>query len=186
MSDSDKPIFFGGLPPRETAETSPVVVDDAQSSRRLPRRMLLTGVGVAGVAIVVAVAVLVLPQVFGASQPTGPAPAATMSAEEQAAADAAIAEGGGAVVGHIVSGELCDAIDAFVAAGDASGDAAAISPETLAAMEVLAAVESPYQEKYQVYVAMTKDLSSITSAEEAQAIASDFAHAVQVDVTTCA
>jgi len=186
MSDGDKPIFFGGLPPKTTAAATPVVEDEPSTTRQVPRWVKLGGIGLVGAAAVIAVALFVLPQIFGASEPAAPAPAATMSPEERAAADAAIAEGGGAVVGHIVSGELCDAIDAFVAVGDATGEATEVSPEAIAAMEALAAVESPYQEKYQAFVTMTKDLSSITSAEEAQAIASDFAHAVQVDVTTCA
>lgn len=186
MSDGDKPIFFGGLPPKASAVSAGVVETDVSSTRRVPRWMMLSGIGLAGAAAVIAVAVFVLPPIFGASEPTAPAPAATMSPEEQVAADAAIAEGGGAVVGHIVSGELCDAIDAFVSVGDVSGEATEVSPEALAAMDALAAVESPYQEKYRAYITMTKDLSSITSVEEAQAIASEFAHAIQVDVTTCA
>lgn len=143
---------------------------------------------------VAAVAVLLVggPQLVGSivgAQDTTANPAATtapVSAKEAAAAKAAIASGGGAIPGHIVSAELCTAVKAYTAAGDSTPTSTDVAPPVLAAMEQLAAVESPNQKTYRAFVEMTKDPASVPSIVTAQAVAADFAKAVQVDVTTCA
>jgi hypothetical protein len=107
------------------------------------------------------------------------------SDKEKAAAEAAIASGGGAIPGHIVSAELCAAVKNFQAVSGAAAPTSGVTPEQLAAMESMAAVESPNQKTYQAFVSMTKDPSSVPSIDDAQKTAAGFAKAVQVDVTTC-
>lgn len=117
----------------------------------------------------------------------GPRPAApTFSAAEKAKADAAVASGGGAIPGHIVSGELCRSITAFEEAAKGKPTTGSVDPAVLSAMTTLASVPSPNRIVYEKMVGLTRDPASVTSIVAAQAIAADFAKAIQVDVTTCA
>lgn len=109
-----------------------------------------------------------------------------VSAEEAAAAEEAIASGGGAVPGHIVSGDLCAAINGYIASADESLTSLEVSPETISALEIVAAVPSPNQLAYQAALGLLKDPASVPSIADAQAIATDLAEAVQIDVMTCA
>lgn len=109
-----------------------------------------------------------------------------VSAAEAKAAKEAIATGGGAVPGHIVSGELCKALSAFQTTSAGKSTVSDVEPAVLASMRSLAAVKSPNQAVYEKAATLAQDPSKVTSIADAQAIVADFAKAVQVDVTTCA
>lgn len=186
MADGDRsPVFYSGMPPRDARTRTR---SETMSSRRRPaprKRLILTGVATLAVLAIAGSGVAVL---IGSQEPARPAMAQPMSAAELERAEAAIAAGGGAAPGHIVSAELCAAVDAFVAAGDAAADAgdAAADAAVVAAIEQLAAVESPNRQTYRSYLDMTRDAASVPNIADAQRIASDFANAVQVDVSVCA
>lgn len=185
MSEGEKPIFFGGLPPRSDAAAGERRVDVVPSRWR---KLLIIGVPV--------VAVLGLGLVFGpgiAQTIVGTSSAhgdgfveQPVSPEDQAKAEAAIAEGGGAVAGHIVSAQLCTALDVYVTVSSGSASGTDASPEVLAAMDALAAVDSPYQDAYRHYASWVKAPESISTIKETQRVASAFAKAIQVDTATCA
>ncbi|MFF2053684.1 DUF4190 domain-containing protein [Leifsonia sp. NPDC058194] len=242
MSDTDRPLFFGGLPPREATvvaeragDAAPALkpqVDTAPAAAVSPlaiialvssfvvsvvglvlgiialRRIRRTGerggrlaiaailVGSVGLAILLAMVSITLiggPSLAGSvagitPHPHAPEPLVTprpVSSAEAAQAAAATAAGGGAIPGHIVSAELCTAIKGYTAVGNGNASSTNVTPQQLAAMEQLAAVKSPNQPVYQRYLAMTKDPKSVSSLDKAQVLASSFAKAVQVDVTTC-
>jgi len=236
MSDGDKPLFFGGLPPRTGAAVVEDSTPDATTSesenaaqwnvlaivsfvgsfvislvgvvcgflalrqiRRTGERgrgLATTGVVLGFVGLAVGVAMIAVFMVGGAAlvgSIAGVPPthgsvqvAPTLSPAEEAAAKAAIASGGGAIPGHIVSGELCAAVKSYFAQSAGANSSTNVSSEALAALEQLAAVQSPYQGKYQAYLAMVKDPASVPKPDQVQQLSANFAKAVQVDITTCA
>jgi hypothetical protein len=110
------------------------------------------------------------------------------TAADSAANDALIASGGGAVEGHVVSAELCTALDAFVLATSNSGgglSAEKIEPELLTALDGLAAIDSPNQAVYVDFVALMTDPNSVEGIEEASARSTDFSDAAQEDTVAC-
>lgn len=109
-----------------------------------------------------------------------------ISAAEAKAAKAAIASGGGAVPGHIVSGELCKALSAFQSVSAGKSTVTDVEPAVLASMQALAAVKSPSQDEYTKAASLAKDPAGVPSIVDAQKIVADFAKAVQVDAATCA
>lgn len=179
MSQQDESIFKG-LPTKGT------VIETEPFEAPVRRRWLTFGIAGAAV-LLVAAAAIVVPTVLSNQQPQAqsPAPELSLSPEEIAEADAAIADGGGAIPGHIVSGELCDAVDAYVAAGSADQSATGTSPEITAALESLAAVESPNQRVFSDYLSMIVDPASVSDLEDIQELSTDFEKALQVDITTC-
>lgn len=178
MSEREKPDFLVGLPQRALLDDMVIVPE----GRRTPRRLLWVVITPLVLLALIASATLLPRWLAVGEEPSLPAPAATLSADEQKAVD----EGGAAVPGHSVSTELCAAVAAVNAVGTAAAAEADTSARLVAELEELAAVESPYQQKYQAYLGMTKAPASIASEKAAQAIASDFAKALQIDVTTCA
>lgn len=177
--DQDNTELFSGMPKREAVtEAAPEVVRPA-----INRRVAI----VAGSVVAVVCGVAIALPIILSNAPTAqiPAPELSLSPEEVAAAEEAIAEGGGAIPGHIVSGELCTAIDAYMAAGSDDEAIVQTTPELLAALNGLAAVESPNQKIFQEYASMMNDPAGLTDLDAKQSLVTDFSDAVQVDVTTC-
>jgi hypothetical protein len=109
----------------------------------------------------------------------------TFTKAEKIEAKTAVASGGGAVPGHIVSGDLCKAVSTFETVSKGKSTVSNVEPQVLASMQALAAVESPNQKAYAKMAGLAKDPASVTSIVTAQGITADFAKAIQVDVTTC-
>lgn len=107
-----------------------------------------------------------------------------MSPAEQRAADEAIAGGGGAVAGHIVTGDLCAAAQSYWSLGGDQEVSAVPHEQRVAALEALAGIESPYQDRYAAYLATVLDVEG-SSLEAEQTVAAEFADALQVDIATC-
>lgn len=162
------------------------------------RGLALAGllVGAMGIAVTAALFAVFLyggtslvASITGISQPSSTASpfpqTPKISAQEAAAAKAAVASGGGAIPGHIVSGDLCRALGAFQTTSSGKSTVSDVEPGVLASMQALAAVESPNQEVYREAAALAADPASVPSIVKAQAIVADFAKAVQVDATTC-
>jgi hypothetical protein len=239
MSDGEKPLFFGGLPPRGAAAVleRPTVELPTRQVEEPTRRgwnvlavasfvgafvisligiiggyfalrqikrtgergryFAIAGMLIGSVALAITIAMVAVMMIGGpnlvasiAGLQERPQVAKTsapkLSPAEAAAAKEAIASGGGAIPGHIVSGELCVAVKNFQTVTNGTPTSStSVAPGVLAAMEQLAAVQSPYQSTYQSYVAMAKDPASVPDIDKAQKLAASFAKAVQVDVTTC-
>lgn len=197
MGDVHQP--FGGLPPRGASVAAAPAVEpereDGPLAEPAPKPSKIQKRGTVALIVAAVAAVIVVPIVIVAMTmsgsgdqensggPIGSGYVATP--EEAAAAEAAIAEGGGAVDGHIVSAELCTALDSFTAVSAGAASSTDVSPETLAAMEVLATVESPNKAAYAGYLGVVKDPASVPSIADAQALSADFTKAVQVDTVTC-
>lgn len=177
MDDGTPPSFLGHGLPKRAPDTS-----SASSSQR-PGGWIIGGSALALLGITGAL--VVIPTLFAQRPPIDLQAVPTMSAEEQVAADRAIAGGGGAIPGHIVSGELCAAVNAFFAAGGETGSIDPMPAETMAAIDALAAVESPSRPTYEQFASMTHDPTSVPTPEDAQRINTNFATAIQVDYTTC-
>lgn len=187
MSDDQQPSFFGGLPPRNGL----VSQAPAESGRRKRSRW---SVIIAAMVFIVAAVTTVTIVIGNMAAPSSSVSAeeqqlseaiAADAAAEQAKAEAIIAAGGGAVRGHVVSPELCKALDGFVAAGGDAMGSQKISADLLAATEALADVNSPNQSVYQGFIKLQKDPESISSIADAQAMSADFVKAAQADLVTC-
>lgn len=174
MSDGGG-LFYGGLPPRE--DTAPVRRRRPWSLPKLA--LVFGGVALAGIIAVAAVGTVI----SGSSEePPRPAPEQPMSPAELEQAEAAIASGGGAAPGHIVSAELCDAVTSYMALEDPAG----VDERKLRKrLKQLAAVDSPNQAEYKAFYAMTREPSSVTDVVEAQRVTTDFTLAIQVDLSVC-
>jgi len=184
--DPERPIFFGGLPPRTPAQPAgeSVPVRAANPKRR---RLVLISTAAAGAVVLAAATAVTVPMLLGAQvAKTSVAPEEPMSTQEAIAAAEAVASGGAAIPGHIVSKELCDAIEAFGKVGKDVGSSTKVTKKQLKAMKRLAAVESPSRDVYERFVDMVSDPEGVTSIAVAQEIATDFANAVQVDASVCA
>lgn len=202
MSDDQKPLFFGGLPPRDSsaaAEVAPESEATAEAAeaddRKLDwpkiRKWTLFGIVVACVLAASLVAVLAMfPSLTESPIPENIAPGHggteyVAPEEETAATEAAVAEGGGAVSGHTVSAELCAALGSFVDVSPFGITSANVSEVTLAALETLAAVESPNQAAYQGFANLVKDPASVETTDAAETLSVNFAKAAEVDIVTC-
>lgn len=173
MAEGGQSFIPGGLPSRELPQGKPA------TRFRLGKWLAVTGVAAA---LCVGVALAIPGLLASHEEVPVPAPEVTLSAQEQSAVDA----GGAAVPGHIVSAELCDAVQAYTAVESEATAVTALPAEKVAALEQLSAVPSPYQGEYKAYLAMVKSPDSITSEEDVQLTAVRFADAIQIDVTTCA
>lgn len=188
--DQEETSIFGGLPKRESGSTALKERTDTSAdatSRRVGSGLRIRTVAAValGVPILVIAGIVIINSLSGGSNAQTPAPELSLSPEEVAAAEAAIAEGGGAIPGHIVSGDLCTAIDAYMAAGSDDDAILETTPELLAALNDLAAVDSPNQKIFQDYAAMMNDPAGLTDLDAKQSLVTEFSDAVQVDVTTC-
>jgi len=209
MSDGQQPLFFGGLPPRSSLVVEPKAdkLEKAKTEKRPAkspaprpdrpakkpskfgkRTSIALIVSALSAMAIVGGLVVSMSMNGGELDPTaGPNTSGSkISPEEAAAAEAAIASGGGAIEGHIVSAELCTALAGFSAVSADGVSSVQVTPEVLAAVEGLAAVASPNQGAYQSFADMLKNPDREVSIADAQATAADFAKATQVDIVTCA
>jgi len=153
----------------------------------MSKRRLIAIVVAVGLVLAAAGAIVVVQLTTQASASSKPAPEEPMAEEELARAEEAIASGGGAAPGRILTAELCQAVSVYMSLGsDESISSTEIDPALIAATDALASIDSPGQADYQAYAAMTRDPASVPNISDAQRIASDFAKALEVDGGICA